>query len=164
MAERLLNERQQFTILNGKQSDLAAVPTGVPQGSVLGPTLFTLFSNNLPSSIISGSIYMYADDTTIYCIGETADMAVAQLNKALDEIYKWCLKNRLTPHPGKSEVMLLSRRTVQGPLAPARLGHSILNWVTTTRLLGMTVDNKITWVQNTLELKKSFAKNRNLLL
>ena len=59
---------------------------------------------------------MYVDDTTIYCIADnTADMAVAQLNKVLDEVYRWCLKNRLTPHPGKSEVMLIRKGTTWGP-------------------------------------------------
>ena len=91
---------------------------------------------------------MYADDTTIYCIADdTADMAAAQLNKVLDEVYRWCLKNRLTPHPGKSEVMLTSKGTTWGPLALVRLGDSILKWLTTTRLLGTTVDDdRLTWV------------------
>ena len=85
------------------------------------------------------------------------------LRLTLDEVYRWCLKNRLTPHPGKSEVMLISKGTTWGPLAPARLGDSILNWATctTTRLLGMTVDDRLTWAQHTLELKKSFAKKRD---
>lgn len=70
------------------QSDPAAVPNGIPQGSVLGLALFTLFTNNLPSSIVSGSLYMYTDNTMIYCIGETVDVAVTHLNKALNEVYK----------------------------------------------------------------------------
>ena len=74
-----LNERHQFTVLNGTQFDLASVPTGIPQGSVLGPTLFTLFTNDFPSCIASGSLSMYAEDTTIYYIGDSADTAVAQL-------------------------------------------------------------------------------------
>ena len=74
---------------------------GIPQGSVLGPTLFSLFANDLPSSMKSGSVYLFADDVTIYCIKETADEAVAQLDKALDELYDWCILNRLTPHPQK---------------------------------------------------------------
>ena len=45
---------------------------------------------------------MYADDTTVYCIGgENVDQAVVQLNKALEELYTWCLNNRLTPNPKK---------------------------------------------------------------
>lgn len=141
------------------QSDPAAVPNGIPQGSVLGLTLFTLFTNNLPSSIVFlGSLYMYTDNTMIYCIGETADVAVTHLNKALNEVYKWCLNSCLSCHPRKSEVMLICKRTVHGPLAPVCLDDSILKWVTTTRLLGMTVDDRFTWVQHTLELKRSFAK------
>lgn len=54
------------------------------------------------------------------------DIAIAQLNKTLKEVYTWCLTNRLTPHPGKSEVMLLSKGTPMGPHAPIQLGTPIL--------------------------------------
>lgn len=84
------------------------VTNGVPQGSLLGPTLFNIFTNNLPSMVQSVSLYMFADDTTVFCIGDSADMAIAQLNKALHEVYTWCLNNQPTPHPGKIEVMPLS--------------------------------------------------------
>ena len=80
------------------------VSVGIPQGSVLGPKLFSLFTNDLPSSVKSGSLYLVADDTRIYCIKRTTDEAVAhQLGKAVGELYDWCILNRLTPHPEKSE-------------------------------------------------------------
>ena len=114
-----LSERQQFMVLNGTKSDMLPVSIGIPQGSVLGPTLFTVFTNDLPSSVQSGSLYMFADDTTVFCIGNSADMAITQLNKALQEVYIWCLDNQLTPHPGKNETMLLSVGNPMGPIAPA---------------------------------------------
>ena len=49
--------------------------------------------------------YIFAADTTIYCIGTLADEATAQLNLAMHELYSWCLPNKLTPHPGKSEAI-----------------------------------------------------------
>ena len=69
---------------------------GISQGSVLRPTLFVLFANDLPFSVPSGSVYMHADDTTIYCVGKAADLVIDRLNKALREFYNWSLNNRLT--------------------------------------------------------------------
>ena len=126
-------------------------------------TDIVLFTNDLPSSVPTGSVYMYADHTTIYCIGETVDLAIDQLNKALREFYNWCLNNRLTPHPRKSKVILFSKRTPMRPIAPIYLGDSVLSLVTKTKLLGLIVDQKLTWVANVLETKKSFAKKLDLL-
>ena len=67
----------------GTKSELLPVNYGIPQGSVLGPTIFMLFTNNLPSLVKSGELFIYADDSAIYCIGENVDQAVGQLNKGL---------------------------------------------------------------------------------
>ena len=83
---------------------------------------------------------MYADDTSILCIGQSADLAIALLSKALQEVYRWCLVNRLTPHPGKSEIIIISEKTIMGPLPPLLLER----YVTKTRLLRMTVDDNLT--------------------
>ena len=109
--------------------DITLTLCGIPQGSVLGPTLFSLFVNDLPSSMNSGSGYLFADDVTIYCIKKTADEAVAQLEKALDELYNWCILNRLTPHPQNSEAMLICKTRARGPLAPILIGTDAIEWV-----------------------------------
>ena len=95
-----LNGRQQVTVVNGVHPRIL---TGIPQGSVLGPTLFAMFMNDSPKSVVSGMEYIFAADTTIYCIGTLADEATAQLNLAMHELYSWCLPDKLTPRPGKSE-------------------------------------------------------------
>ena len=82
-----LTSRLQYMVLNGQRSTLCSVSSGVPQGSVLGPTLFTLYTSDLVASIQSGSVYTYADDTTVYCIGKTIDEVSAALNQSLKELY-----------------------------------------------------------------------------
>lgn len=71
---------------------------------------------------------MFADDTTIYCAAVHGDQAVHQLNKAMKELYSWCLNNRLSPDPKKSEVMLLSKTNIVEPTPPDIIGVALLNW------------------------------------
>ena len=66
-------DRKSRVVVDGKSSSDFAVNAGVPQGSILGPTLFLLFINDLPDDIIS-RIGIYADDTTLYsCLDEPTE-------------------------------------------------------------------------------------------
>ena len=60
-----LNGRKQYTVVNGYNSNTMPVSVGILQGSVLCPTLFSLFVNDLPSTMKSGPVYLFADDVTI---------------------------------------------------------------------------------------------------
>ena len=101
-------DRSQATVVNGFQSETLPVKFGVPQGSVLGPTLFSLFCNNLPDIVedCDGKIHIYADDTTIYVAVFSPDMVAVVLNVILQKLYDWCCLNRLIPHPRETEYMI----------------------------------------------------------
>ena len=89
-----LANRSQLTQTDGASSESKPVKIGVPQGSLLGPRLFITYVNDLPDSIRSGEVYMYADDTTIYTTGNTTDEVAIALQLILDQLQTWCQKNR----------------------------------------------------------------------
>ena len=84
-----LKDRTQKVVLNGKKSNSIPVTSGVPQGSVLGPILFTMFVNDLPS-VVSSPVYMFADDTKIFRVIRTSEDYSA-LQHDLDLLYDWSI-------------------------------------------------------------------------
>ena len=97
-----LNERKMYTVINGNNSDTMPTCVSIPQGSVLGPTLFSLFTYDLLSCVESRSLFLFADDITIYCIKRMAEKSSLSVGKSLDELNDWRILNRLNPHPEKS--------------------------------------------------------------
>ena len=99
----------------------------------------------------------------MYCVAKTADLAVTQLNRALDELHKWSNKAKLTIHPKKCEAMLIHKQNFIGPLQQLRIGKETVKWVTFTRLVGVTLDSKLSWVKHLTDLQKAYAGKLALL-
>ena len=104
-----LTERYQVTKVNDHHSNKAPVNFGVPQGSILGPLLFTLYINDLPGNIRSRSsrVYLYADDTAIFVKGKSIDVINTTLNTELAHVSQWLQSNYLTLNVKKTKSMLI---------------------------------------------------------
>lgn len=103
--------RLQFVYYNDSESSLQPVPSGVVQGSVVGPLLFTLMINDLPQHVVSSDVLLYADDVKI--IGKAASPADCSLTQAdLNAIEQWSATNKLPLSLSKSQCLHIGRRNV----------------------------------------------------
>ena len=76
----------------GILSSSAKVTMGVPQGSILGPLLFLLYVNDLPSQVSSREVILFADDTTTLSHGKTAENVTSDIQASLNEINDYAKK------------------------------------------------------------------------
>ena len=105
LLESYLCNRQQKCMVNGHLSEPAVLNCGVPQGSILGPLLFLLYSNDLPGCIKWSTPRMYADDTNISTTGNDLTEIVASANKDLETIREWLIAKNLILNVAKLEYM-----------------------------------------------------------
>ena len=107
-----LSDRTQEVVIENKSSESSPVTSGVPQGSVLGPLLFLLFINELPTYATNSShVPLFADDALIYRpIDRHADCDLLQ--EDLDGLLRWEKEWGMVFHPGKCEVMSISKKKV----------------------------------------------------
>ena len=156
-------EREQYTVINGVPSGNTKVAHSIPQGSVLGPILFALYTSDLPKAVITATTFMYADDTTIYCVGKSVDQVTTTLNKASEELALWCKHNSLVPHSKQCEGMILKRNHLIGPLGSLKISQHLIKWSLSSKMFGVTIDYKLTWSKHMSELKRGFVEKLNLI-
>ena len=100
---------------------------GVPQGNILGPLLFTIYVSDLPSNAISGSIYLYADDTAISVTDLTSNDIEWKLNRNIHCLATWFRKNKLSLNLSKCKFMIFGTRHQVN-----RIGNLVVKYENTT--------------------------------
>ena len=95
--ESYLTNRQQFARVATSLSEPLTITHGVPQGSIQGPTLFSLFMNDPPEVIKFSNIESYVDDTKIYFsfASKGIDSCLHQIDEDLEHVAEWCCKKKI---------------------------------------------------------------------
>ncbi|XP_075150912.1 uncharacterized protein LOC142225021 [Haematobia irritans] len=143
-----LSQRSQYTTDGTNNSLLLPLPRGVPQGSILGPLLYSIYSNDLPDQIKHNHIQMYADDVQLYssCKLNSIATCVSNLNADLQRILNWASKNCLILNPNKSKAILIRNRNVDiGDNVNIYLGSTQIEIVDKAKNLGVIFNKNLTW-------------------
>ncbi|CAH2104339.1 unnamed protein product [Euphydryas editha] len=142
-------------IFQVKESDCTSgfydILAGVPQGSVLGPILYTIFTADLPQTP-GVTIATYADDTAILTSSKDPVQASTALQRSLDEIDIWLDKWRIVASANKSVQVTFTLR--KGTCPPVRLGGRELPQSNKLKYLGLHLDRRLTW-KNHIESKRN---------
>ena len=152
----LLN-RKQRVVVGGEKSSWTNVTSGIPQGSVLGPVLFAIFINDLPSCIQSG-IKLFADDTKLFRpVASIEDCD--NLQKDLTEAEMWAKKWQMKFHPEKCSVLRIGKNHPDYNYTMQE-GQVNLNTVQQEKDLGVIIDNQLLFSE---QVQKAVAKANSML-
>lgn len=145
-------DRYQCVFYKGEFSSLLSVNTGVQQGSIMGPTMFDIYVNDLPELLSNNSIatYMYADDLAIQIKGKTNNLICEVLNTTNILIDDWTSANLLSLNKDKTQIMEFSLDR-----------KSIVNSV---KFLGICLQSNIKWNRHILSIRKKITKGLFMLI
>ena len=130
-------------MVNGVKSDWAPGLSGVPQGTVLGPLLFSLYINDIKEDIES-ELRLFADDCVCYReIKDTED--TVKLQEDINHLGCWARSWGMRFQPVKCNIMQITRKRIKKNNAPCSLEGTVLENVEKIKYLGVTITNDLKW-------------------
>lgn len=166
-----LADRTQSVQIGDKLSDPVTLTTGVPQGSILGPLLFSLYMAPLEHILESEDIsfHFYADDTQVYIsfsANEAAD-AIQRLVGVLEKLQQWFTFNRLSLNPDKTEYILIGsyqqRRKLSDTITNLTFAGCTVRPTDCVRNLGVLFDSDLSFKNHVIKTcQLAFWNIRNL--
>ena len=142
-----LSTRHQQVTVGGRCSSLFPVRAGVPQGSILDPTLFLIYMNDTHKCLVPGTdMGVYADHTTLYTIVRCDDCTGTQsasLQQSLTALHAWGQKWKVQYEPTKSRCMTISRHQPQRQLPSIVFGDQQVPHDHQLKLLGVLFDDRL---------------------
>ena len=145
--------RTQTTFFNNKTSNKLPVSSGVPQGSVLGPLLFTLYINDICDIVSKCSMLLYADDCVLYTSHRKLEVVEQVLQSDTNKLSEWCNDNLLKVNVKKTKCMLVSTRQKLSRLRALRISinNAGIGQVVSYNYLGVIFDTELGLCQQITE-------------
>jgi ribonuclease P/MRP protein subunit RPP40 len=160
--ESYLNNRSQRVNLGGKSSHSHKLHAGVPQGYILGPLLFLIYINDLPTNLIT-TVNQFADDTTLLETITTPTESIRKINLDLQKIREWALQWRVTFNPDKTYFLRISNKQIKPILPSIIFNNTIVQEVQSHTNLGLTFNNKFTWDDHINRISNKAAKRVTII-
>lgn len=147
--------------VNEELSRKTPLKAGVPQGSPLSPLLYALYTADIPTREHIDTA-MYADDTLILSAAKNRTTAVNRLNSHLKTVSAWLQKNGIKINADKTVAVAFNRRGIR-PKSLLSVDGIPIPWSASTRYLGVTLDEKLTFRPHTLEARNKGAAATKIL-
>lgn len=159
----------QRTFCMGNDREEYTTTFGVPQGSILGPLLFIIYTSDMEDITINNKVIVYADDTTLLITGRNLTEAKQHCNAILQRFYNYFTLNKLSINPSKTKYMVFTPKTKLGKKfhdtcnTQVILNNIKLEKVSEIRFLGVIINSKLTWDPHKKHISKKVNKNIGLL-
>ena len=140
-----LSCRTQYVTYDGSESNRQMIKCGVPQGSILGPLLFLIYINDLCTVCKNTIPVLFADDTNLFSSGINATGIQDGVNHDLAIITKWLKANKLSLNIKKTYYMCFQQKNKVKPDISLKIDGEIIAEVTTSKFLGVIIDDKLNW-------------------
>ena len=154
--ESYLSNRKQKIKYKNLHSESRNIQSGVRQGSILGPLLFLIYINDIAFLQNNNSTDLFADDTTLSESSSNIAEIQHNLQNRLNLIQKWCDINNMTIHPDKSKCMLIAtkQKLKRGSTLLLNIGNTQIENVEAQKLLGIYIDNTLSWTHQISYIRK----------
>ena len=161
-----LSNRKQCTLYNSTFSDFIGIKQGVPQGSILGPLLFSIYINDLPSSSNLSGFLMYADDTALFYSIDKLNRNDRNIviNEHLDKVSTWMKSKKLVSNSKKTKYMLFHKHNEIVPTLELKINDSSIDQVSTFNFLGLHMNSQLTWQTHIDEISKKISRVIGLII
>ncbi|KAJ8913997.1 hypothetical protein NQ315_012020 [Exocentrus adspersus] len=137
-------------ILEGEKSTYRDLEAGVPQGTVLSPHLFNIYTSDLPRTDRT-SMSLYADDTVLAAQSTEAATAGRYLQRATDELEEWCNRWKVAINADKSTGIIFTRRPTQRRAQEVTINGEAIQLSNNVKYLGVHLDRTMTWGHHVAE-------------
>ena len=159
-----LTNRTQSVSLNGITSDEMNVSCGVPQGSILGPLLFTIYINDMHNAFKKCLVHHFADDTNLLYSDKDPRNLQKVMDKELKVLVEWLRANRLSLNVDKTEFIIFRppRKSLNNRIV-LNLDHNKIYESTKIKYLGLLLDSRLSWKFHINELSKKLSRTIGML-